>query len=189
MRSDATHGPYMVIAGRERKGYGRSMLTALIVCGPDPSGLVATFGALLPSSVAGLTADVIVVSGDPESVAAACEPTGATSTSPDGAAAALKVARGSWVLVLEAGARPVGEWMPVVAAHIAAPAARAARFEVSGRDESFWRRLVGRTRRPLRAGLLLPREGAIAALRTTTPARLPVGRATATLRARLEPAS
>ena len=183
----------MVIAGAERKGYAPIMLTVLIVCGPDPSGLVATFGALLSSSVAGLTADVIVVSSDPGSVEPLCEPVGASAVSPDRAAIALEGARGEWVLVLEAGARPVGEWVPVVAAHIAthvaSPGARAARFEVVGSGEPFWRRLVGRSHRALRAGFLLPHGEAVEALRVTTPARLPTGRTAVTLAARLEPAA
>ena len=178
----------MVIAGAERKGYGPAMLTVLIVCGPDPSGLVATFGSLLPSCVAGLTADVIVVADEPESLRATCDPVGAVAVSPDEAGAALADARGDWVLVLEAGARPAGEWMPAVAAHVSRAGARAARFEVSGRGEPFWRRLIGRAHRALRAGFLIPRDGAVAALRTTTPARLPVGRAAVTLAARLAPA-
>ena len=165
------------------------MLTVLIVCGRDPSPLVATFASLLPSSVAGLTADVIVVSEQPESVEPACEPVGATAVATDAIVGALERARGEWLLVLEAGARPAGEWMPAVAAHVSSRTGRAARFEVAGSGRPFWQRLVARSRRPLRAGLVMPTRDAIEALRSTTPARLPIGRAAVTLPAKLEPAA
>lgn len=163
------------------------MLTALIVCGVDPDPLVPTFAALVEASVAGLLADVIVVHPEPDAIASVCEPTGATAVRVEGATEALLDARGDWVLVLEAGSRPDGDWVPGVAAHIASPAGRNGRFEVAGGGEPFWRRLVGRAHRPLRSGLVIEREAAISALRTTTPARLPVGRAAVTMRARLLP--
>ena len=165
------------------------MLSAVIVCGSDPTPLVATFAALVEASVAGLVPDVLVVHREPEMVATVCEPTGARAVAPPDLAAALGDARGSWLLVLEAGARPDGEWVPVVASHIAGRAPRNARFEVAGAGEPFWRRLIGRAHRPLRAGFVMERGAAIGALRTATPDRLPVGRAVVTLPARLLPAA
>lgn len=163
------------------------MLTALIVCGADSAPLVPTFGALLPASVEGLVADVIVASPDPDAMRPACEPVGALSVAAHEAGAALGDARGRWVLVLEAGAKPVGQWVPVLAAHVAS-GSRAGRFEVAGRGEPFWQRLVGRAHRPLRSGFVMPRDEAVEALRVTTPARLPIGRTAVTLRATLDPA-
>ena len=164
------------------------MLTAMLVCEGDPAPLVPTFAALVPASVAGLVADVLVAHREPDAIRAVCEPAGAIPVAPSGAIDALGGCRGDWLLLLEAGARPIGEWVPTVAAHIAQPGARNGRFEVSGHGEPFWRRLFGRAHRPLRAGFLMERGAAISALRTTTPARLPVGRAVVTLPARLAPA-
>ena len=80
------------------------MLTALIVCDADPAPLVATFASLVEASVAGVLADVIAVHPDPPSVASMCEPAGASAVRPGDAEAALRDARGEWILVLEAGA-------------------------------------------------------------------------------------
>lgn len=164
------------------------MLTVLIVCEADPGPLVPTFASLVGASVAGLIADVLVAHPTPDRIAALCEPTGAQPVATEGVAVALGETRGEWVLVLEAGARPDGDWIPLVAAHVGGDR-RSARFEVAGAGEPFWRRLIGRAHRPLRAGFLIERRQAINALRTTSPARLPVGRAAVTLRARLLPAS
>ena len=188
MRSPSSHAANVGIVGRNRKGYGHLMLTVVIVCGPETDPLVPTFAALVGGSVGGLVADVLVCHSEPEAIERICEPTGATPLRAADLPDALRDARGAWVMVLEAGAAPLGEWVPIVAAHLGGATARPARFEVAGGDEPFWRRLVGRAHRPLRAGYLMERDAAISALATATPARLPVGRAAVTLAARLRPA-
>ena len=160
------------------------MLSVAITAGSDPAPLELTLRALVPASVSGLVSDVLVVSPDPEALASLCEPMGAERAMPDEVGPALAHCRGEWLLVLEAGAQPLQGWDRAVAVH-ARPNARPGRFEVRGEAEPFWRRLFGRPGRPLMAGLLMPMEQARAAIRTTTLARLPVGRAAVTLPATL----
>ena len=159
------------------------MLTVAILAGTDPEPLAATFEALVPATVAGVVADVLVVCPEPEALRGLCEPMGAALATPDAAHDALGEARGEWLMLIEAGARPVEGWEQAVAAHLR-PGARPARFTIEG-AEPFWRRLFGRPSRPLLAGFLLAMEGARAALRSAPIGRLPVGRAAVTLSARL----
>ena len=163
------------------------MLTVAILSSADPDPLARTFRCLVGATVSGVVSDVLVVSDQPEALAAVCEPMGAARCTLDQADAALAKARGEWLLLLEAGAEPLGGWDQAVADH-ARPNARPARFEIQGRVEPFWRRLFGQPKRPLMAGFLLPMRAARNALRTSTLERLPTGRAAVTLNAGLRPA-
>ena len=164
------------------------MLTVAILAEADPSALEPTLRALVPATVRGAVADVLVVTPSPEAVAAVCEPMGAGRVTPDEAADALERARGEWLVLLEAGAQPLEDWDQALIAHVR-PDARPVRFEVRGQAEPFWRRLFGRPSRPLLAGFALPMAMARAALRSTALERLPVGRAAVTLPATLRVAA
>lgn len=160
------------------------MLTVLVSAESAMQPLVATFRSLMGATLEGLVSDVMV--RGPAALRPVCEPAGA-SLAEDGEAveAVLREARGRWLLALEAGAVPHEGWEAAVARHVARSGS-AARFRVA--EPSLWRALVGRRRRPLRAGLLLPMEVARAGMRDGAPDTLAIGRAAATLDVRLTPA-
>lgn len=100
--------------------------------------------------------------------------------------------RAPWLLVLEAGARPVGDWIDVVSDHVAAPDAGAARFRIAADPAAgWWRRLMG-PRVPARTfarGFLIAQRQAIALAKPgMTLEDLPRGVAVRTLPAALVPA-
>ena len=164
------------------------MLSVALVSNADPARLETTLRALVPATLDGQVCDVWVFCGEPAPIAALCDAMGAETVSPSDAQNALQRCRGEWLLVLEEGAWPRGDWVAVLAAH-AASGGGAARFRTQEPVVPFWRRLFGRAGDPLRAGFLIPVDQARAALRNGSLATLPVGRAVRTLRADLEPAS
>ena len=160
------------------------MFSIVILAGPDSGPLVATFRSLVSGVVAGVVSDVVVLTARPGPLADACDRVGARLT--DDGEDALRGARGSWVILLEAGARPVEGWADAVLGHALASTKPAAFDVPPGR--SLWRRLFGRAERPLRAGFVVRREDALSITRTAPLERLPAGRAAQRLSARLVPA-
>jgi hypothetical protein len=86
----------------------------------EADAVALTLGALVPAVVAGMIGDAVIVgsAADPglEPVA---EASGACLLAPGELAAAARMARGRWALVLAAGDMPQGAWISDVERHLA----------------------------------------------------------------------
>lgn len=131
------------------------MVSVIIESRNEGEALALTLAALVPGALEGVLGNVVVLAdvADEETrlVADAAGCTLVTKSVAD----AVIAARGDWLLLLEPGAQPLGDWIKAIGAH-AANETRPARFRLaSGRLG----RLVARLRRgrssPLAAGLLL----------------------------------
>ena len=163
------------------------MLSVALVSNADPVRLETTLRALVPATLEGQVCDVKVFCDEPDAIEPLCDAMGADLAAKATAGDVLTRCRGDWLLMLEEGAWPRGDWLTVVAAH-AASGGGAARFRTQEAVQPFWRKLFGRAGSALRNGFLMPIDQARSALRNGTLEMLPVGRAVRTLRADLEPA-
>ena len=173
------------------------MLTVIIPTHNDEDGLARMLPGLVTHAVSGAITDVIIVdeqsTDDTSRVAqiAGCTIVDAATTDMPALAA---MARGSWLLVLPAGVRPVGDWLESVEAHInAASPAGAARFRLA-RDANapWWRRFapVPGAQGPFGRGFLMSRTQATALSKPgTTLSDLPRGVAVRTLSGAILPPS
>jgi hypothetical protein len=142
------------------------MISVLMECGHDEAALAVTLSSLVPGAVEGLIGDVVLVdlamtqATHQVADAAGCR----VMPSAPNLSAAVKGLRGTWVLMLEAGARPQGNWIDTCAAHMAL-SDDAARFRALPPAHPWWKRLrlPGRPVPLLHAGLLMPRSRALAA--------------------------
>ncbi|OLP54513.1 hypothetical protein BJF92_03660 [Rhizobium rhizosphaerae] len=145
------------------------MLTVILQNRDAEAGLAYTLAGLVPGAVEGLVSDVMVLDqGSRDQSRAVADAAGARFLEVWTLQQALAEARGSWVLFLEAGARPMGRWIEDVAEHMALRGGTA-RFT---RSRLHRRNLLDRLLRrgsPLALGLLLPIATARAEARDETP--------------------
>ena len=178
----------MALTGRTR--YCECMITLLIEA-PAQSGerLARTLAALIPAVVEGVVLDAIVLNADDSpDIEKVADAAGATSISGGDFAVAVETARGDWLMCLEPGARPRGEWIDAVTAALAdQPNGRAGplRFRLDGTHGGLSR--LFRRPRALRSGLIIHKRQASAA-RVASLEALARGRSARRLTARIAPA-
>lgn len=163
------------------------MLSVFILSAARPGPLEATMRALVPAAAEGHVADVHVVCDMPEPIARMADAMGAGVVEPNAAQDAMSECRGEWVLILEEGACPTGDWVTAVSSHMLSKR-EPARFRTES-TRSFWQALFGRAKRPLASGLLIETKTARANLHGDDWAGLARGRAVVTLPATLAPAN
>lgn len=137
------------------------MVTAVIEASDDPEALTRTLAVLVPGAIEGIVREVIVIDplADPQT-AHVSDCAGCVLLTRGQAATGLRGARGTWLLILEPGARLSPGWTEAVSNHMAT-SARAARFEPAGVTlRQRLTRLFVRTR-PLARGLLVRKEAAL----------------------------
>ncbi|MCK9553901.1 MAG: glycosyl transferase family 2 [Aquamicrobium sp.] len=165
------------------------MLSVIIETCNDEEALARTLASLVSGAVEGLVRDVVVCDlGSGDATRQVAEHAGCVWTT-GGIADAVTTAKGDWLLLLEPGARLLGDWTEAVAVH-AARSGAAARFS---RDRSsrapFLARILSRPG-PLAQGLLLPRRQAVVLARhADSAAALARGLSMKTLRAAILPAA
>ncbi len=96
------------------------MLTVLIETKNDEEALARTLATLIGAAVEGIVRDVIVCDrGSTDQTHRVAEHAGCHYVDKGGIAAAVRQAKGEWLLMLEPGARLVEGWIEEVAHHIA----------------------------------------------------------------------
>ena len=159
------------------------MLTALVHARSTPGALAVTLAALVPAVAEGLVSHAVVVLAgqDPDGERIA-DAMGATVIVAGDAPwqEAARIARGDWVLLLDAGETPDHGWITVIERHLLqqssarqAPAFLPINGLIAGLGEraGLW---LARAR--LRSGLVAPRAMIAAGLVPVAPVRLAIGR-------------
>lgn len=144
------------------------MLSVIIETRDNEVELAQTLSVLVAGAVEGLVSDVIVLDHASRNAAGlVADAAGARYCTNWDMAEIIRSARGSWFLLLEAGARPTGGWIDEIADHVAR-ADSPARFRPSRHHR---RPLLQRFARrpPLELGFLLPRRQAAEAARPEMP--------------------
>lgn len=148
------------------------MLTVILLNRDAEAGLAYTLAGLVPGAVEGLVGDVLVLDhGSRDHSRAVADAAGARFFENWALPQVLTEARGSWVLFLEAGARPTGRWIEDVADHMALRGGTARFTRSRLHRPSLIERLLRRGR-PLALGLLLPIGTARAEAKDETPEAL-----------------
>lgn len=166
-----------------RCGSLKLMLTILLETRNHEARLAQTLAALVPGAVEGLVSDVLILDrGSSDASGAVADAAGARFLEEGTLSEALAAARGSWLLLLEPGARPLGNWVNEVAEHMAVGRSPA-RFSASQRHRRpFPARLFTRAglleqgylvRRSEAAALARPGMGLIDLVRKRSVHRLP----------------
>ncbi len=165
------------------------MITVLVEADAGSTERLArTLAALVPAVVEGVVLDAVILNVDgSDEVEEIAKAAGARCVGGGDITAAIGEARGDWLLCLEPGARPEGEWFEAVSSDLAGrdhSRPMPARFRPARTDG-----LLSLFRRPraLRCGLVIHRRQAAAAKAGTLEA-LANGRAARRLNARLVPA-
>ncbi|MBL0370755.1 glycosyl transferase [Rhizobium sp. KVB221] len=141
------------------------MLTVLLECRDNEQELAHTLAVLVAGAVDGLVSDVIVLDhGSQDASAAVADAAGCRFLTQWSLEETLLSARGDWVMLLEAGARPQSGWIEEVSEY-AAIAGMPARFSPSRRfRRPFFKRLMARTG-ALENGYLISKRQAAALAR------------------------
>jgi hypothetical protein len=165
------------------------MVSVIIESRNEGEALALTLAALVPGALEGVIGDVVVLADAiDEETRLVADAAGCTRVT-KGVAEAIAATRSDWLLLLEPGARPTGNWIEAIGAHVANET-RPARFRLSG---SWFSRLASMLRRgrnaPLAAGLLLPKaEIRQAAAKARTLADLARGQRPVSLPSAIAPA-
>ncbi|MCW4116508.1 glycosyl transferase family 2 [Aurantimonas sp. MSK8Z-1] len=139
-------------------GYPQEMLSVFIETRAHSAELALTLASLVPGAVEGVIREVVVVEREPdEATRKVADNAGCRLIAARQLAAALRSAKGEWLLWLEPGARLSEGWTEPVVAHLAGGAAVAARFHPLRPAGAGWSWRLRRGRSALRDGLLLPR--------------------------------
>lgn len=95
------------------------MITAIILASHDANALTRTLNALIGATVEGLVRDVVVTaSHDNEMAAKLADQAGCALVLPAAFAAAVRAAKGEWLMLLQSGALPELGWEEAVGHHI-----------------------------------------------------------------------
>lgn len=113
------------------------MISVVIIASQDLSGLAAQMAMLVPAAVDGVVKEVILVAGDEAGVDALAEDSGAVLVRAKGdarnrLAAGVAVARGDWIMTLQAGPVLREGWREPVERHLAGGAGAPARLIAPG---------------------------------------------------------
>ena len=172
------------------------MLSVLIIADNRVDRLARTLTSLVPHAISGAVADVAAVfEAEPATeLKALCDEAGCAiiDRGPRPLDELVGQGRAPWLLVIDAGARPVGDWLDAVESYVNAPAGAAgARFRLALRDNApWWRRVLGQPggpSSPFRRGLLISRRQAQAQCKPgKTLSDLPRGLSIRTLPAMLQ---
>ncbi|MGN6551118.1 MAG: glycosyl transferase family 2 [Pararhizobium sp.] len=146
------------------------MISVLIEAGQnDEEALARSLAALVPGAIEGLIREVVVIDrGAGDGTRLVAEAAGCRVVAKTGAREAVAMARADWLLLLEAGARPVGGWIERIGGHIGTAEIAARLSPARGGRVSFLARLREPSR-PLRYGLLITKRQAVAVARPGQP--------------------
>ncbi len=163
-----------------------SMLSVIIPTKNNETGLVRTLSALVPAAVEGLVREVIVIDlGSADQTHRIAEHAGCRIFPAEDMALAITSAKGEWIMFLEPGAKPAGEWMEHVSIHVS-QGRTPARFSAAREGRlPFFQRILGR-KSALRDGLIISKSQATALMKNKKvppflKKRLPARRIGATL--------
>lgn len=142
------------------------MLTVLIETKNDDEGLARTLSSLVPAAVEGIVRDVIVCDhGSTDQTHRVAEHAGCGFVTEGGLSAALRQAKGEWLLLLEPGARLSEGWSEAVVAHVSRQSIPA-RFTRSRSDRRpFFSRILS-SPTALSEGLVIRKGQAVSLSRT-----------------------
>lgn len=141
--------------------YAVRMLSVVIETDQNADALAATLASLVGAAVDGVVREVIVCD------AGACSHTelvadhaGCLYLPKNRAAHGIRRAKSEWILLLEPGARLADGWIDGVIA-LTGAGKQAARFTCARQSRPSWLEKLQQGRRPLRDGLVIPKEAAL----------------------------
>jgi cellulose synthase/poly-beta-1,6-N-acetylglucosamine synthase-like glycosyltransferase len=138
------------------------MLTVLMECRDQEAELAQTLSILVSAAVEGLVSDVIVLDhGSRDGSSRVADAAGCRFHTHWDIKDVLRSARGEWLLLMEAGARPQSGWIDEAMEYLALNR-QSARFSPSRNYRRPFFKRIGRAVPPLEYGLLVPKRHAIA---------------------------
>lgn len=140
------------------------MLTVMMECRDQEPELAQTLAVLVAGAVEGLVSDVIVLDhGSSDGSSRVADAAGCRFYTIWDLKDVVAAARGEWLLLIEAGARPLSGWVDEIGEYMALNRVPA-RFSPSRlHRRPFYKRLVHRAS-VLESGLLLPKKQALSAV-------------------------
>ncbi|MCB1384144.1 MAG: glycosyl transferase family 2 [Notoacmeibacter sp.] len=138
------------------------MLTVIFQTQNDEDGLARSLSSLVSGAVEGFVREVIVCDlASSDHTHKVADHAGCVFIANGDMAAALRRAKGEWIVLLEPGARLLDGWMEPVGLHVSRLTSPA-RFSLSREDRpGFFARFLS-ARRPLSNGLVITKRQALA---------------------------
>lgn len=157
------------------------MLTAVIRAAGSANALAATFSVLVPAVAEGFLGHAVVIdaagASEIEHLADAMGASYLRVDNDEGWHLGAALARGDWLILLDAGNAPQPHWMQAVERHLLLRPDRAALIPLCGLVGAWGERAaVAMRARSLRAGLVLPKSAGLAGRLGAAPRRLSVKR-------------
>jgi len=157
------------------------MLTAVIRADDSPRALAATLSVLIPAVAEGFLGHAVIVDASGASgIESIADSTGASFLHASPAEAwrqGAGVARGEWLLLLDAGDVPQAHWAQAVQRHLLIAPERAALIPLRSAAGALRERAaISFGGRRLRAGLIVPKSDVLAGRLCRAPQRLPARR-------------
>ncbi len=141
------------------------MMTIILETRDNEAELAQTLSALVSGAVEGLVSDVIILDhGSRDGSSRVADAAGCRFLVSWDIKDVVRSARGEWLMLLEAGARPSGRWIDDLAEYIALNKAPA-RFSPSRLHRKPFFQRIGR-RAALERGFLLSKRQAVSAAKT-----------------------
>ncbi len=142
------------------------MLTIILETRDHEAELAQTLAVLVSGAVEGLVSDVIILDhGSRDGCSRIADAAGCRFLLSWDMRHVVRSARGEWLMLLEAGARPSGRWIDEVAEYIGLNKAPA-RFSPSRMHRKPFFKRIGRRPAPLEHGFLLSKRQATATAKT-----------------------
>lgn len=165
------------------------MLTIITETRDNEAELAQTLSALVAGAVEGLVSDVIILDhGSQDGSSRVADAAGARFCTSWDMTDIVRSARGDWLLLLEAGARPAGRWIDDVAEYMSLNR-MPARFSPSRQYRRPFLQRITKRASPLELGLLLSKpQAAVIAQSSMQLADFANGRAVRKLGSELVPA-
>lgn len=145
------------------------MLTVIMECRDQETGLAHTLSVLVAGAIEGLVSDVIVLDhGSTDGSSRLADSAGCRFYSQWDMADVIRSARGEWLLLLEPGARPQNGWIEEIMEYVTVSGS-AARFAPSRVFRPPFLKRILRVAPPLECGFLLQKSQAADIARADTP--------------------
>ncbi|GEO85073.1 glycosyl transferase [Ciceribacter naphthalenivorans] len=138
----------------------------MMECRDQEPELAQTLAVLVAGAVEGLVSDVVVLDhGSSDGVLRIADAAGCRYYAQWDIKDVLRAARGEWLLLVEAGARPLNGWIDEIGEYVALHKV-SARFSVSRAHRRPFYKRIGHRSPPLETGLLLQKREALALARS-----------------------
>ncbi len=165
------------------------MISVVIQTANDDDLLMRTLAAIVDAAIEGVVSEVIIAeSGSSDRIAAIADEAGCRTVRTGEIGDAIKMAKKDWLLFLEPGSYPVGDWLGPVMDHVGRTQTAARFSPAPGSRQRFLQRLMLKPSALCHGLLMTKRQSSVLARSHKTAEQLAQGVSARRLTAHIMPA-